>query len=156
MSQLLYNEGHILSSKSLQRSNPAASHRILHFKLELIMSSPLLPSFNPNAKHPFTDHTKGVIPEPPSPSKYGRGVPPPHVAVAYPPTLPPPTPLVAPIPQYAPPQMVTTRSTSSASSISSSSSTSSSKPFTLFRLDGRGTPELEDVLLKKKSTWSKK
>ncbi|KAN0127548.1 hypothetical protein V8E53_014636 [Lactarius tabidus] len=127
------------------------------------MSSPLLPSFNPNAKYPWTDHTKGVIPEPPSPSKYGgRGVPSTHVACPQNPPSPPgsqsPTPLVSPIPQqYAPQQMVTTRSTSSASSISSSSSTSSSKPvFTLYRPDGRGTPELEDVLLKKKSTWSKK
>lgn len=125
-----------------------------------IMSSHLLTKFDPSVTYPFTDHTKSVIPEPPPPSKYARGVPPAHVTyMQNPPSLPPPTPLVAPIPQqYAPPQIVTTRSTSSASSTSSSSSHSSYKPiFTQIKLNGRpATPELEDVLLKKKSTWSKK
>ncbi|KAI9456273.1 hypothetical protein BJY52DRAFT_1277138 [Lactarius psammicola] len=133
------------------------------YSSSLIMSSSSLKSFNPLGNNPFTDHVKGAIPEPPPPSKYARGVPSAHVTLPYlqnPPSPPgtQPTPLVAPIPQYAPPQMVTARSTSSASSTSSSSSSvSSSKPiFTLFRPDGRATPELEDVLLKKKSTWSKK
>ncbi|KAH9038980.1 hypothetical protein EDB85DRAFT_2141547 [Lactarius pseudohatsudake] len=123
------------------------------------MSSSSL-KFNPFGNNPFTDHVKGAIPQPPPPSKYARGVPSAYLQNPLsPPTTQPTTPpLVAPIPQYAPPQMVTARSTSSASSTSSSSSSvsTSKQIFTLYRPDGRATPELEDVLLKKKSTWSKK
>ncbi|KAH8983719.1 hypothetical protein EDB86DRAFT_2833847 [Lactarius hatsudake] len=123
------------------------------------MSSSSL-KFNPFGNNPFTDHVKGAIPEPPPPSKYARGVPSAYLQnpPSPPSTQPTTPPLVAPIPQYAPPQMVTARSTSSASSTSSSSSSvsTSKQIFTLYRPDGRATPELEDVLSKKKSTWSKK
>ncbi|KAI0303490.1 hypothetical protein B0F90DRAFT_1378507 [Multifurca ochricompacta] len=105
------------------------------------MSSSPLKSFDPFAKHSFTDHVKGVMPVPPSPSKYAQGVPSTHVTFAYPqkpPSLPgtqPPSPLVTPIPQYGPPQMGI---------------------FTPFKPDGRGTPDLEDILsTKKKSTWNR-
>ncbi|KAI0003348.1 hypothetical protein BJV74DRAFT_881788 [Russula compacta] len=123
-------------------------------------SSLLDSSFNPKLQHPFTDHTKGAMPIPPPPSKYGQGVPSTHYTYPQKPqSLPssqPPSPLSAPTPQYPPPQMIPSSSASSSSSLSSVSS--SGGIFTIWGgPDGRRTPELEDILSKKKKpTWSRK
>jgi hypothetical protein len=139
-------------------------HHIHSYSL-VIMPSSLPVSFNPHGDHPFTNHAKAAMPAPPPPSKYPQGVPSAHVTFGQPQkpsSLPgtPSSPHSGPIPQYptvqyAPPQLVPSHS---ASSNSSSSSVSSSKGiFTPYRPDGRGTPDLEDILsVKKKPTWSKK
>ena len=125
------------------------------------MSSSPLANFNPtNGNYPFLNHTKGALPIPPPPSKYPQGVPSGNYTYPQKPQSPPgsqpPSPLNGPVPQY-PPQMTSSYSTSSASSTSSSPvSSSGGGIFTLYRPDGRRTPELPDILSKKKSTWNQK
>jgi len=121
------------------------------------MSPSPLDNFNPNGNYPFMNHTKSALPIPPPPSKYPQGVPSAnHIYTQKPPSPPgtqPPSPLAAPMPQYPPPQMVSSYSTSSASS----SPTGSGGIFTLYKPDGRRTPELPDILsTKKKPTWNQK
>jgi hypothetical protein len=122
--------------------------------------SPLTNTNFINGNYPFMDHAKGALPIPPPPSKYPKGVPSAnYIHSQKPPSLPgsqPPSP--SSMPQY-PAQMVSSYSTSSTSSTSSSSPGSSppSGIFTIFRPDGRRTPELPDILsTKKKSTWNQK
>ncbi|KAI0283257.1 hypothetical protein BC826DRAFT_1060365 [Russula brevipes] len=123
------------------------------------MSSSPLASFNPHGNHSFMDHTKGAMPIPPPPSKYGQGVPSTHSTYQQqkPQSLPssqPPSPLSAPLPQY-PPQISPSYSTSSASSSSSSVVSTPAPIFTSYKLDG-GIPELKDILSSKTTTWSRK
>ena len=125
------------------------------------MSPSPLGNFNPNGNYPFMNHTKSALPIPPPPSKYPHGVPSAnHVYSQKPPSPPgtqPPSPLNAPMPQYPPPHMVSSySSTSSISSASSSSPGSGSGGiFTLYKPDGRKTPELPDILsTKKQPTWN--
>ena len=124
------------------------------------MSSSPLNNFNPNGDYPFMNHTKSALPIPPSPSQYPQGVPSANYYSQKPPSPPgtqPPSPLAAPMPQY-PPQMDSSYSTSSVSSASSSPPGSGSGGiFTLYKPDGRRTPDLPDILsTKKKPTWNQK
>ncbi|KAI0060808.1 hypothetical protein BV25DRAFT_1839389 [Artomyces pyxidatus] len=127
------------------------------------MSQSPLASFDPFAPHPFTNINNGFIAMPPPPSQYPRPIPSTH-APPYPyhPTSPSSlpgshntTPLAAPKPQYA--------SSPPSSSASSTSSTPHAKHaskgiFVTFKPDGRSTPDLEDILAKKKvlQTWGQK
>ncbi|KAI0318349.1 hypothetical protein OF83DRAFT_1171183 [Amylostereum chailletii] len=118
----------------------------------------LLASFDPFAAHPFTN-TNGVMPSPPMPSKYPRPIPHAHSTFAHAPTHPSSLPTsqsmtspAAPHPHHASP------SPSSPTSSGHHPTTSSKGIFVMYTPDRRATPDLEDILSKKKraQTWSTK
>ncbi|KAH9977290.1 hypothetical protein BGW80DRAFT_1456598 [Lactifluus volemus] len=103
------------------------------------MPSSLPASFNPHGDHPFTNHAKGAMPAPPSPSKYPKEY----------------RRRTSPLVNHRNHRRF--RLVPSCSASSTSSSSSSKGIFTPYRPDGRGTPDLEDILsAKKKPTWNKK
>ncbi|KAH9999055.1 hypothetical protein BJV77DRAFT_1064536 [Russula vinacea] len=122
------------------------------------MSPSPLDNFNPNGNYPFMNHTKSALPIPHPPSKYPHGVPTANLIHSQKTPSPPgtpPGPLTAPMPQ----QMSGSYSASSSAPSSASSSPTSSSSggiFQLYQRDGRRTPELPDILSKKKSTWGQK
>jgi hypothetical protein len=110
-----------------------------------------LGAFDPFAMHPFTN-TNGLMPRPPPPSKYPRGV---HSGYAHAPQTPatpsygnspPPMPFGAPLPVPF------------ASPMTPAPSPGRSGIFYTFTPDRRGTPELEDILAKKRrpQVWGTK
>ncbi|PIL30512.1 hypothetical protein GSI_07212 [Ganoderma sinense ZZ0214-1] len=105
------------------------------------MSNTVLSSFDPLATHPFTNNS-GLLPKPVAPSQYPRHVPSskalPHAHTpAQGPIILTTTPMHAPQPKRALPAKT-------------SSHSSAPKPiFVPFRPE-RGSPDLEDILLKKK------
>ncbi|KAI0035961.1 hypothetical protein K488DRAFT_42205 [Vararia minispora EC-137] len=112
-----------------------------------------LSSFDPFATHPFTNN-QGLMPHPPPPSKYPRGVNP---AYGYQPSAPatppsgisqPSTPLAAPLPTIYPPRMTPP----------AVSAPPNRGIFYTYTPERRGTPELEDILAKKQrpQTWGTK
>lgn len=112
-------------------------------RIATIMSNPLLSSFDPFALHPFTAGTSQTSPStqrpPHSPSSYdSSAAKKPSVAKAIPSSHPPVPVIQSPQPQLA-------------SGISPPSSSASQPIFTPFKLD-RASPELSDVLAKKKKS----
>ena len=104
------------------------------------MSNSVLSSFDPLATHPFTNNS-GLLPKPAAPSQYPHPHPSPSKAVptangaSQGPIILTTAPVHAPQPKRAPAQK---------------SSSSGPKPiFVPFRPE-RSSPELEDILLKKK------
>ncbi|EPQ58413.1 hypothetical protein GLOTRDRAFT_110188 [Gloeophyllum trabeum ATCC 11539] len=109
------------------------------------MSHPVLASFDPFAVHPFTSN-KGLAPKPPQPSGYPAPIPTPSMLVPS---------AAAPVsPSSSPPSSQTTvhapRPRRANSPGSSGSSTLRQQPiFVPFRPE-RSSPDLGDILLKKK------
>ncbi|KAI1788484.1 N-terminal glutamine amidase-domain-containing protein [Ganoderma leucocontextum] len=101
------------------------------------MSNSVLSSFDPLATHPFTNNS-GLLPKPAAPSQYPHPVPSSSAhAPAQGPIILTTTPVHAPQPKRASPVKTNSRS-------------SAPKPiFVPFRPE-RGSPDLEDILLKKK------
>ena len=150
--------GHSIHLSTQQ--TPAFTPQLAYSTPTTMSQSPLANTNFINGNYPFMDHAKGALPIPPPPSKYPKGVPSAnYIHSQKPPSLPgsqPPSPSGS-MPQY-PPQMVSSYSTSSASSTSPSPGSSPSGGiFTIYRPDGRRTPDLPDILsTKKKSTWNQK
>ncbi|KAI0648247.1 hypothetical protein C8Q79DRAFT_954503 [Trametes meyenii] len=100
------------------------------------MSNSVLASFDPLATHPFTNNS-GLLPKPAAPSQYPHASPAkhPHNSASQGPIILTTTPLHAPQPKRTSPMK---------------SNSSAPKPiFVPFRPE-RSSPDLEDILLKKK------
>ncbi|TFY79298.1 hypothetical protein EWM64_g4712 [Hericium alpestre] len=122
------------------------------------MSQSPLASFDPFAAHPFTNMKNASIPIPPAPSQYPQPIPSSHAATHAPtqpsslPSSQTPSPLAlaAPRPKHAAPH--------AALASTSTPKTSNKGIFETFKPERRATPDLEDLLAKKKGvqTWGKK
>ncbi|OCH90302.1 hypothetical protein OBBRIDRAFT_812793 [Obba rivulosa] len=115
------------------------------------MSQPSLTSFDPLATHPFTNNS-GLLPKPTAPSRFPRPIPPAAKTVHADPSRAPAPRTAAPIQSPAPKR----------GAPSAKPGSSAAKPiFTPFRPE-RSSPDLDDILLKKrvsdvllnKKTWS--
>ncbi|EKM55909.1 uncharacterized protein PHACADRAFT_256842 [Phanerochaete carnosa HHB-10118-sp] len=115
----------------------------------VMSQSSVLASFDPLAVHPFTN-TSGLLPKPAAPSQYPMPLPSSATLATAPPSTAAPPALAAPQPRHASP-----------SKAGGAQGAKKGPIFVPFRPE-RSSPDLEDILLKKKvsdvlsnkQTWS--